>query len=76
MAIFIANENGDWWRFETKRSLFVLDTDDLPEEIAKEWGYLDEDGNPSDEGDWADESLIWEYGREVPQDIVVDYYKP
>lgn len=70
MAIFIANENGDWWRFETKRSLFVLDTDDLPEEVAKEW--QDENG----EIDWTDESLIWEYGKEVPQDILVDYYTP
>jgi hypothetical protein len=68
MAIFIANENGDWWAYEPNRTMAILDTDDLPEDVAKEWGYLDEDGNPSDEGDWADEQLIWEYGKVVSQD--------
>ena len=70
MAIFIANENGDWWHFESGRSMFVLDTDDLPEEVAKDW--QDENGDI----EWTDEQTIWEYGREVPQDILVNYYKP
>ena len=69
MAIYyVSNENGDWWRFDPQHSLYILDTDDLPEDVAKEWGYLDEDGNPNpDNDDWADDSLIWEYGTAYPQ---------
>ena len=66
MAMFIANENGDWWEFRPTDVLYILDTDDLPEDVAKEWGYLNEDGTEGD-GDWADDSLIWEYGKAVPQ---------
>lgn len=68
MALFIANENGDWWGFDPKDALYILDTDNLPEEIAKEWGYLNEDGTPNEDNDpWADDSLIWEYGTPVLQ---------
>lgn len=68
MAIFIANENGDWWQVDgDHRVLYVLDTDDLPEDVAAEWA--DENG----EIDWTDEDTIMEYGKIVPQLIVTDY---
>ena len=73
MAMFIANENGDWWQFRPEDVLYILNTDDLPEEIAKEWGYLDEDGEPNpDNENWADDSLIWEYGSMVSQAKLLD----
>ena len=73
MALWIANENGDWWAFDPKDAFYILDTDDLPEEIAKEWGYLNEDGTPNkDNDDWADDSLIWEYGKTVLQGKLLD----
>lgn len=73
MAVWIANENGDWWRFEGKDVLYILDTDTLPDSVAKEWGYLNEDGTPNeDNDDWADDSLIWEYGTAYPQSKLLD----
>ena len=65
MAIFIANENGDWWEYQPKSVMYVLDTDDLPEEIANEW--RDEDGEIT----WTDEQLVWEYGKMVSQDLLL-----
>lgn len=62
MAIFIANENGDWWEYQPNSVMYVLDTDDLPEDVAKEWE--DEDGQIT----WTDEQTVWEYGKMVPQD--------
>ena len=71
--IFIANENGDWWQFRPEDVLYILNTDDLPEEIAKEWGYIDENGEPNpDSENWADDSLIWEYGSMVSQAKLLD----
>ena len=73
MAMFIANENGDWWHFRPEDVLYILNTDDLPEEVAKEWGYLDENGEPNpDSENWADDSLIWEYGSIVSQAKLLD----
>lgn len=66
MAVFIANENGDWWEFDKSASLFILDTDNLPEEVAKEWQ------DPTNGEFWADESLIWEYGEPVSQSKLLD----
>ena len=62
MAIFIANENGDWWEYQPNSVMYVLDTDDLPEDVAKEWE--DEDGQIT----WTDEQTVWEYGKMVSQD--------
>lgn len=75
MPKFIANENGDWWRFEPEDMLYILDTEHLPEEVAKEWGYLNEDGEPDPNCEnWADDSLIWEYGEPIPQSKLIDDY--
>ncbi len=68
--IFIANENGDWWQHEPNRVLYVLDTDDLPEDVAKEWE--DENGVI----DWTDEDVIREYGKMVDESIIVQHYTP
>lgn len=62
MAIFIANENGDWWEYQPNSVMYVLDTDDLPDEVADEW--RDEDGEIT----WTDEQTVWEYGKMVSQD--------
>jgi hypothetical protein len=62
MAIFIANENGDWWEYQPNSVMYVLDTDDLPDEVADEW--RDEDGQIT----WTDEQTVWEYGKMVSQD--------
>ena len=62
MAIFIANENGDWWEYQPNSVMYVLDTDDLPEDVADEW--RDEDGEIT----WTDEQTVWEYGKMVSQD--------
>ena len=62
MAIFIANENGDWWEYQPNSVMYVLDTDDLPDEVADEW--RDEDGEIT----WTDEQTVWEYGKKVSQD--------
>lgn len=66
MALFIANENGDWWEFRPGDNLYILDTDDLPEEVAKEW--QDESTGEF----WADEQLIWEYGKDISQSKLLD----
>jgi hypothetical protein len=68
--IFIANENGDWWTHEPNRVLYVLDTDDLPEDVAAEW--RNEDGSI----DWTDEDVIREYGKMVDESILVEHYTP
>lgn len=62
MAIFIANENGDWWEYQPNSVMYVLDTDDLPEDVAEDW--RDEDGQIT----WTDEQTVWEYGKMVSQD--------
>jgi hypothetical protein len=67
MAIFIANENGDWWEYQPNRVIYVLDTDDLPASVAEEWD------NGSGEIEIIDENLAFEYGRRVDQDILVDF---
>ena len=36
MAIFIANENGDWWEYQPNSVMYVLDTDDLPEDVGSD----------------------------------------
>lgn len=65
MALYIANENGDWWQFDERDVLYILDTDNLPEEVAKEW--QDENGDV----EWVDDFLIWEYGKPVSQSKLI-----
>lgn len=62
MALIIANENGDWWGFDERDVLYILDTDDLPEEEKKNF---DESGD-------MDDFLIWEYGKPVSQKKLLD----
>jgi len=69
MAIFIANQNGDWWEYDPKDVLYVLDTDDLPEEVAEEW--REEDGRIT----WTDWDVVYEYGKTVSQSVVVEHYE-
>lgn len=60
MAIYIANENGDWWEHKPGHKLYVLDTDQLhPEQLAR----IEEDFGPLDEQDLPDkfEKLIWRW---------------
>lgn len=57
MAIVIANENGDWWTFDPEDNLYILNTDDLPENEKDNWENYEE----------MDDSLIWEFGKPVPQ---------
>lgn len=68
MAIYIANENGDWWEHVQGAELYILDVDKLsPETLAtieEEWGPL---------ADLPDkfEKVIWRYGRVVNQDGII-----
>ena len=68
MAIYIANENGDWWEHRPQDRLHVLDTDRISAEtlatIEEEWG-------PLTEGDLPDklEKAIWLYGVTARVDL-------
>ncbi len=66
MAIFIANENGDWWEYQQDGALWVLNTDDLNErqmaEIEEKWGPID--GSNLDYPDKL-ERAIWQYGHQI-----------
>jgi hypothetical protein len=78
MAVYVANENGDWWGTNDKdTTLYVLDTDKLTYEekvaIANEWEGFDEEEQTPEEleeiieglfGEDKFEKIIWEYGRE------------
>ena len=63
MAIFIANENGDWWEYKPGQVLYVLDTEELPAEklaeIEENWGKLDGSEDYPDKL----EKAIWAYGE-------------
>lgn len=64
MAIYIANENGDWWEYKPFSPLYVLDTDKLsPEHLAE----IEENWGPLNDGDLPDklEKAIWHYGEVV-----------
>lgn len=66
MAIYFANENGDWWEHKPGNRLYILDTEKLdPEELAE----IEESWGPLTEGDLPDklERAIWKYGEEVPE---------
>lgn len=62
MALIIANENGDWWEFDPKDVLYILDTKDLPKEEKKEYKKYGT----------MDDFLIWEYGRPVSQSKLLE----
>jgi hypothetical protein len=63
MAIFIANENGDWWEYQPGQVLYVLNTDDLDDhatdDIANNWGHID----GSDDYPDKLEKAIWKHGH-------------
>lgn len=61
MAIYISNINGDWWQFHEGHPLFVLDTNELPEQVLAEIA----DGIEEDKF----ENIIMEYGREMALDV-------
>ena len=61
MAIYISNINGDWWQFHEGHPLFVLDTNELPEQALAEIA-------DDIEGDKF-ENIIMEYGREMALDV-------
>ena len=80
MAVYMADENGDWWGTNGKtNTLYVFDTDKLTLaqkiQIIDEWGWgFDLETNTAEEVDemLADcleqdkfEKLIWEYGKEI-----------
>ncbi len=57
MAVYVTNVNGDWWYCSEGQPLFVLDTDELPEQL------LDEIADNIGEDKF--ENVIMEYGRQV-----------
>lgn len=56
MTILIANENGDWWEHRDGDTVYVLDTDNLPEEERENWEKYSQ----------MSESYIYEYGVAKP----------
>lgn len=58
--IYIANVNGDWWSYDSRDPLFILDTDELDavqmSEIIDEYDGLEND---------KFENVIHEFGRTV-----------
>lgn len=52
MTIYMANENGDWWVYDINSPLYVLRSEDIPDDIDKE----------SIEGDKF-EDIIQEHGN-------------
>ena len=74
MAIFIANENGDWWGLNEQygKTLYILDTDKMNsmtiDSIRDEWGLeADEDFSVIDKL----ERIIWEHGTTIELPINV-----
>lgn len=59
MAIFIMNENGDWWEYRTGSKLYILDTERLEGEALTDWHIYGE----------IHEHTIREQGVEVVHEI-------
>lgn len=85
MTIYFANENGDWWEYDPKFAIFVLDTEDLPlsaivghdtsedtEEELIEMGLLNKDGTKNMDDWYPDEDVIFEYGKPILQEKILD----
>lgn len=74
MAIFIANENGDWWGINEQygKTLYILDTDKINPETME--SLLDEWELDSAE-DFSNvdklEKIIWEHGTTIQLPINV-----
>lgn len=66
MTIYISNVNGDWWEFDSRSPLFILDTDQLNQndidEIEEEWNGFEND---------KFEQAIQHYGNAVLIDELV-----
>lgn len=75
MAIYIANENGDWWEFNPEETIYVLDTDKITKEVKDiledEYSYVEGDGFYSD----GIEDAIMEYGTPVKQGKLLERNK-
>lgn len=60
MTIYLTNINGDWWEYDSRHPLYVLDTDDLSavqlSEIVDEHGGLEND---------KFEDVIHEFGKPI-----------
>ncbi len=74
MAIYLANENGDWWEYKPNQALWILNTDDLSAEqlqdITENWGPID----GSEDLPEKLERVIWKYGHPLylePLDLVI-----
>ena len=66
MAVYVANENGDWWQYVKGETLYVINTDDA--EIQE--GLIVEDVQV---GEDKFEHFIQRYGK--PVDIAKGAYK-
>lgn len=68
MAIYIANENGDWWRHIPGQKLYVLDTNKLTYNtksiLEEEYSYSDGEFNS-----YGVEDAIRDYGTEITLNI-------
>lgn len=60
MAIYLSNVNGDWWEYDSRQPLYILDTDELNavqmSEIIDEHGGFGED---------KFEDVIMEFGKTI-----------
>lgn len=60
MTIYITNVNGDWWEYDSRDPLYILDTDDLSAVQLSE--IIDEhDGLENDKF----ENVIHEFGKPI-----------
>ena len=59
--IYFANENGDYWQYDPKFAIYVLDTDSLPAGVSFD-----------PETDYPDVDTIFEYGEPILQSKILD----
>lgn len=64
--IFIANENGDWWEYTPGEKLYVLDMSNPSPELLS---FIENDYPDEDPADYMDDSLIWNFGEQIPTPI-------
>lgn len=63
MAIYLMNENGDWWEYQPNQKLFVLNSENIPEE------YLEELAIPESWGFEPDEGMFEQFGTPITIDL-------
>jgi hypothetical protein len=65
-SLYLANENGDWWEFNSGSVLYVMRASDIPADVASDRAIDIRDGQVFDAPDKF-EKTIWEFGTLIEE---------